>query len=74
MQAKRRASPAPSQSIDRFDRLVPARSAICRCTRRPKERTWSHNHRESGECRLTMPGLSAQQLQFTAKESNAGQP
>ena len=52
MQAKQRASPAPPQSIDRFDRLVPrgARFIVAQAARRGD--TWPHNYRESGECRL----------------------
>ena len=36
----------------RFDRLQRMRSAFCRCRRRSTERSWPHNHRESGECRF----------------------
>src|SRR5580692_7883586 len=49
-----------------LDRSCPTRSAICRCPRRPKGRSWPRNYPESGECRLnqnkgeeTMPATVA---------------
>src|SRR6202049_3996757 len=43
---------ASVRSTGGFDRLPRTRCAICRCSRRPKGRSWSRNDPESGECRL----------------------
>src|ERR1700730_8277517 len=41
-----------AHSTGGFVRLLPTRSAICRCPRRPKGRSWPRNEPESGECGL----------------------
>src|SRR4029077_16855766 len=46
---------ASVRSTGGFDRLPRTRCAICRCSRRPKGRSWSRNDPESGECRLIDP-------------------
>jgi hypothetical protein len=43
---------ASVRSTGGFDRLPRTRCAICRCSRRPKGRSWSRNDPESGECRF----------------------
>jgi hypothetical protein len=47
---------ASVRSTGGFDRLPRTRCAICRCSRRPKGRSWSRNDPESGECRFICRG------------------
>jgi hypothetical protein len=40
-----------------FDRLLETRCTIYHCATRPNRRSWSHNHPERGECRLSKTRL-----------------
>jgi hypothetical protein len=46
---------ALTQSTGGFDCLLRSRSAIYRCPRRPKARSWAPTTPESGECRIKLP-------------------
>ena len=55
---------ASARSTGGFDRLPRTRHAICRCSRRPKGRSWPHNDPESGECRLRSSPTQLDRPQF----------
>jgi hypothetical protein len=64
-----------TRSTKGFDRLPGTRHAICRCSRRPKGRSSSHDDRESGECRLINHiGLSGRSAPLDREDSRCLRP